>query len=277
MTYVNAEFVKEHPEALLLDCRFKLSEPEDGRRRYNESHVKGAIYVDLDIDMMGKLGEHGGRHPLPDMVEFRKTVEKLGVSDDVMVIIYDDAEFPSSSRLHFMLKLLGKDSYIVNGGFPALVAAGMAVDKEVPAVQPVKLTTKDNFDILVDVDYVLANKDKAKVILVDSRTPERYNGIEEPIDKIAGHIPGAVNIFWKNVFTEDGFLKSEAELKEVYAQLADYDEAIFYCGSGVTGAVNAVIYGFMGNKAKLYGGSYSDYISYEGLELIIKDGEKIRL
>ncbi len=277
MTYVNAKFVRENPDALILDCRFKLSEPEDGRKRYDQSHVKGAVYVDLDKDMMGKLGEHGGRHPLPDMDEFRKTVEKLGVSDDVMVIIYDDAEFPSSSRLHFMLKLLGKDSYIVNGGFPALVAEGIEVDGEVPVPKPAKLSAKKNLDILVDIDYVLANKDKKNIALVDSRTPERYNGIEEPIDKIAGHIPGALNIFWKNVFTEDGFLKSEEELKEIYSQLKDYDEVIFYCGSGVTGAVNAVIYGFMGNNAKLYGGSYSDYVSYDGLELIIKDGKKITL
>ncbi len=276
MTYVKPEFLKEHKDPVLLDCRFNLAAPEEGKQNYDKGHIKGAIYVDLDKDMMGELGEHGGRHPLPDMEQFRKTIENYGISDDSTVVIYDDGLFPVSCRLCFMLKMLGKESYIINGGYAALLKAGFESDTVVPECKPGKLNTKPNTDILVDIDYVLANKDKENIILVDSRADERYLGIMEPIDSIAGHIPSAVNIFWKNCFN-DTMLKSPEELEKVYEKIKDYDEAIFYCGSGVTGAVNAVIYAGLGNNAKLYGGSYSDYITYEGLELIIKDDEKIKL
>ncbi len=276
MTYVDANFVKEHKDALLIDCRFNLAVPEEGRKQYDRGHIKGAIHIDLDKDMMGVLGEHGGRHPLPDMEEFRKRAENFGISDDRMVIIYDDGLFPASSRLCFMLKYLGKESYIVNGGYGALLEAGFEWDKVVPEPEKGKLTGKINSDILVDIDYVLENKDKDNIVLVDSRAEERYLGINEPIDKIAGRIPGSVNKFWKNCFNGTK-LRPIEELEKIFEEIMDYDEAIFYCGSGVTGAVNAVIFYEMGKKAKLYGGSYSDYISYEGLELIVKDGEKITL
>ncbi len=276
MIYVGADFVKEHKDALLIDCRFNLHMPEEGRRLYDEGHIKGAIHIDLDKDLMGELGEHGGRHPLPDMEEFRKRAENFGISDDKVVIIYDDGLFPASSRLCFMLKYLGKESYIVNGGYEALKEAGFETDTEVPVPEKGKLSGKINSEILVDIDYVLENKDKENIVLVDSRSEERHLGIEEPADKIAGRIPGTVNIFWKNCF--DGIkLKPVEELEKIFADIKQYDEAIFHCGSGVTGAVNTLIFEELGGKAKLYGGSYSDYISYKGLELIIKDDEKITL
>ncbi len=276
MNYVGIDFVKQNPEAIFLDCRFKMSEPEEGRKAYERSHIKGAYYIDLDRDMMGVLSEHGGRHPLPDMDKFREKIESCGITDTSVVIIYDDGLFPTSSRLLIMLKYLGKKAYILNGGFDELVSAGFECDSNIPKLNPVKLNTKINSDVLVDIDYVLKNKDKENVILVDSRANERYLGITEPIDRIAGRIPSAVNIFWKDCF--DGTkLKSIDELKRIFAKINEYDEAIFYCGSGVTGAINTVIFDSLGGNAKLYSGSFSDYISYKGLELIVKDNKSIIL
>ncbi len=272
MTYVNTDFVKEHKEALIIDCRFNMAVPDEGSKAYKDGHIKGAIYVDLDKDMMGELGEHGGRHPLPDMDKFRTQMEDIGISDDTMVIIYDNAIFPSSARLWFMLKYLGKEAYVVDGGYPALIKAGFEWDKEVPVPKKGKLTSPKNDDLIVNIDYILKLNEKPKTVLVDSRANPRYLGLEEPIDKIAGRIPGAINIFWKDCFN-DGFIKSNEDLAKMFAELDKYDEVIFYCGSGVTGAVNMLVYDNLGKKSKLYTGSYSDYISYKGNEIIIKDNK----
>lgn len=276
MSFVSVEFYRKHPEAILIDCSFNLSQPDEGREKYEKAHVKGAIYVDLDRDLMGELGEHGGRHPLPNMEEFRKRAESWGISDDSTVIIYDDAIFPSACRLCLMLKMLGKESYIINGGVRALYEAGFEFDTEVPQPKPGRLGTEANKDLVVDVDYVLRHMESDKVAIVDSRAEDRYLGLNEPIDKVAGHIPGALNIPWSLSF-EGMKVKDPEELKKVFAPLETYEEAVFYCGSGVTGAVNALIYASLGKKAKLYGGSYSDYITYKGNELITKDGVRIVL
>ncbi len=272
MTHVSTDFLKENKDALLIDCRFIMSEPEKESEAYKKEHIKGAIYVDLDKDMMGELAEHGGRHPLPDMDKFRKKMESIGVSDDRTVVLYDNGEFPSSGRLWFMLQILGKDSYIINGGYPALVEAGFETDNEIPKLEKGKITTPINKDLIVDVNYVRTIKDNPNVILVDSRSEERHLGIEEPIDKIAGRIPGTVNIFWKNCF-DGSFVRPKEELEEIFKELDKYDEVVFHCGSGVTGAVNVMMYKNLGKKSKLYAGSYSDYISYKGHELIIKDNQ----
>ncbi|MDO4772218.1 MAG: sulfurtransferase [Bacillota bacterium] len=277
MSFVNVNFYKENPDAILIDCRFNLTQPDEGREEYEKGHVKGAIYVDLDRDLMGTLAEHGGRHPLPDMEEFRKRAESWGISDDSTVIIYDaGVSFPSACRLCLMLKMLGKESYIIEGGIEALREAGYEMVTEVPEPKPGKLTTKPNHDLVVDIDYVLKNIGSEKVAIVDSRGESRYKGLEEPMDKIAGHIPSAIHMFWQDAFDGEK-LKSKEELKKRFAPLDAYEEAVFYCGSGVTGAVNTILYESLGGKAKLYSGSYSDYVTYKGNKLIIKDGEEFTI
>lgn len=274
MSFVSIDFYKENPDAILIDCSFNLTRPDEGRQNYQKGHVKGAIYVDLDRDLMGELGEHGGRHPLPDMDKFRKQAESWGISDDSTVILYDDGMFPSACRLCLMLKMLGKESYIIDGGTRAFYEAGYEFDAALPEPKPGKLTTKPNHDLLVDIDYVLKHIDDEKVAIVDSRAQDRYLGLIEPLDKIAGHIPGALSMFWQDAF--DGVkLKPREVLEERFAPLDAYEEAVFYCGSGVTGAVNAILYASLGGKAKLYGGSYSDYVTYKGNRIIGKDGVEI--
>ncbi len=276
MIYVKPEFIKENPQALIIDCRFNMAMPNLGKQNYDNGHLDGAVYVDLDKDMMGKLQEHGGRHPMPNMDEFRLKMENVGISDETVVIIYDDGLFPSSARLWFMLQVLGKESYIVDGGYAACLQAGLDWNKDIVELKKGSITSQKQEDLIVDIDYVLKAIKNDKVAIVDSRANDRYLGLNEPIDRIAGRIPSAINIFWKDSFNGT-FIKSREELEKIFSQLDSYDEVIFYCGSGVTGAVNLMMYKELGKKSKLYAGSYSDYISYKNVELIIKDSEKIVL
>ncbi len=184
---------------------------------------------------------------------------------------------PMASVLWFVLQLLGIDAYVIKGGYDALVSAGFEVTKEVPKAVAGKINSAKRLYMRADLSDVLRSIDDDKVALVDARSNSRHMGFEEPFDKIAGHIPGAINIFWQDLLYENCGVKSESELNEIFSVLDGYDEVIFQCGSGITGAVDLLIYSNLGRKARLYSGSYSDYISYKGNKLIIKDGEEIIL
>ncbi len=273
MYIVKADFLKDKEDVVILDCRFDMDAPQEGRRLYEICHIEGAQYVDLDVDLVGEITEHGGRHPLRDLTEIRRTLESLGVDDKKEVYIYDSGEMPMAAVLWYVLQLLGKDAYVVEGGFDALMQAGFALSDRttVPAVGALK--APDRLALRADVNDALRSIEDDRVALVDARGPNRYLGLEEPKDKIAGHIPGAINIFWQDLLTADGKLKSEAELLAIFDALDAYDEVIFQCGSGITAAVNLLVYAHLGKSARLYSGSYSDYISYRGNKIIVK-GEK---
>lgn len=272
MFFVKPEFLKENPESTILDCRFVMTEPDHGPAEYKKEHLEGAIYVNLDSEMVGKHGTHGGRHPLPDMNVFRKIMESKGVSDNKKTFIYDDGTLPMAARLWYMLKLIGKDSYIIQGGFEALKNAGFKTTTEIPVPEQGRLKCSDNRELLVGIKDVLKAMNDPDTVIVDCRSQERYLGKEEPFDKIAGHIPTAKNIFWKDLLNETS-LKPEKDLKEIFKPLENYKKIIFHCGSGITGAVEMFIYNELGKKSSLYAGSYSDYLSYEGNKLIV-EGEK---
>ncbi len=277
MYIVKPEVLKAEKDAVMLDCRYIMTEPKQGRLMYQKSHIKGALYVDLDEDLVAEIGVHGGRHPLKDLDEIKLKLESLGVGDDRAVYIYDTGQMPMAAVLWFVLQLLGVAAAVVEGGYDALVSAGFEVTNEVPKASAGQITTAKKLDLRADIDDVLRSIDDQSIALVDVRSNPRYMGLAEPFDKIAGHIPGALNIFWQDLLDDDNAVKSAAELNEIFSVLAGYDEVIFQCGSGITGAVALLIYANMGKKAKLYSGSYSDYISYKGNKLIVKGGKEITL
>ncbi len=274
MFFVKPDFLKENPDATLLDCRFEMTEPEVGPAKYSESHIKGASYVDLDMEMVGEHSEHGGRHPLPNMEDFRAVMESKGVSDDKKVVIYDDGSLPMAARLWYMLRLIGKESYIVEGGFDAIKNAGFEATPDIPEVKKGTLTMNYREDLLVKIDEVLSAIEDDNTVIVDCRSNVRHLGIEEPYDKIAGRIPGTINVFWQNLL-DGGSIRSKEEVDALFSELEKYDKVIFHCGSGITGAVSMFVYNEFGGKGALYAGSYSDYISYKGNKLIIKDNKSI--
>lgn len=253
-----------NPDIAILDCRFEMGNPEYGRKSYGEAHIKNALFVDLEDDLTGEIGTHGGRHPLPDMKTFLQRIEEFGISDETTVIVYDDGDLPAASRLWWMLKYIGKEKvYVLEGGLDKWKALGFETQSSIPErPNKGKLALNIHQDMLCDVNYVRDNLTIEDSIVIDSRARERYLGLVEPIDKKAGHIPGAVNSFWLDILDGDK-LKNNDGLKELFKGVSSYRNIIVHCGSGITACPNFLAMDEIGLKPVLYAGGWSDWISYK--------------
>ncbi|MEB3827955.1 sulfurtransferase [Phormidium sp. CCY1219] len=265
---VSPQWLYEHrhdPQLAIADCRFSLAEPEQGQEQYRDSHIPGAHYLHLNRDLSGPVQKHGGRHPLPDPMEFAKKMAAIGISSpETLVVAYDDSRFAFAARLWWLLRYLGHDRIVLlDGGFQGWKSASYPVTDEVPKPTPGSFTPQLRSDRLVDIETVRTRKDRPEVVLVDSRDSDRYRGEREPIDPIAGHIPGAVNYPWKQVSDDRGIAKSYTEQQQRWKELENAEEIMVYCGSGVTACVNLLSMEMAGiPNAKLYAGSWSDWCSY---------------
>ena len=238
-----------------------------GQQQYQTSHIPGAFYLDLNRDLSSPVQPHGGRHPLPNFAELVTKLQAIGISSQppTLVLIYDDARLAFAARLWWLLRYLGHDRVaVLDGGFSAWQSAGYPVTAEVPVATLGKFKPKQDSTMVVDIATVKARKDLPGVVLVDSREGERYRGEREPIDPIAGHIPGAVNYPWQAVTDDRGFLRPISEQQQRWADLQSASEIVVYCGSGVTACVNLLSLELAGiPHAQLYAGSWSDWCSYE--------------
>ena len=271
------------PDIVIIDCRSWMNEPALGYQKYTESHLPRAVYLDLDKDLSAPIQAHGGRHPLPDVASMVKTFSKAGVTQEHRVVIYDDQQGMVAARVWWMLQYLGHEkAYVMEQGFTAWEQAKFPVSQDQPIVIPAPFEPKVNEEWLVSMSEIADNNktpSDQQVIVIDSRENRRYLGLEEPIDAKAGHIPGAVNYFWKDVLQGDGTFKSKAALQQHFGELIEianstdsdhyntgYDTPIIvYCGSGVSACPNIMALKTIGfTNVRLYGGSWSDWISYEG-------------
>ncbi|MBD0334647.1 MAG: sulfurtransferase [Cyanobacteria bacterium Co-bin13] len=259
----------DDPQVVIVDCRFALMEPGKGRQQYEAGHIPGAYYLDLNQDLSSPVQGHGGRHPLPDWEQFVQKLEAMGVSSDppagpTLVVAYDDARYAFASRLWWLLKYLGHDAVaVLNGGLQGWQRQGYALSQAVPERASGRFVPNPRTDWIVGIDTVRQRKDQPGVRLIDAREPSRYRGEQEPIDPIAGSIPGAVNYFWQDVSEGDGRMRSHAQLADHWSALDDADEVIVYCGSGVTACVNLLSHAIAGRPiGKLYVGGWSDWCSY---------------
>jgi thiosulfate/3-mercaptopyruvate sulfurtransferase len=253
----------------IVDCRFSLAEPEKGRKDYDISHISGAVFFDLEKDLSSDVGEHGGRHPLPNVDEFVGKLEQAGIDEHTVVVAYDNGEGAYSARFWWLLHYLGHEKvYVLNGGFKAWNEANFPVSAEIP------IFARANFHVNIDAG-LLADMEEVKaaalggnnVILIDSREEKRFLGIEEPIDKKAGHIPRSINKPWFEGLRH-GQYKSVEEQKQRFSEIDTENRVIVYCGSGVTAVPNFLALKEAGfEKVKLYVGSFSDWISYEENEI----------
>ncbi|WP_425335405.1 sulfurtransferase [Salipaludibacillus daqingensis] len=259
-------------DVVIFDCRFHLDDSNKGYEEYLVSHIPGAVYLDLEKDLSGEVQIHGGRHPLPDIDDFIEKLRKSGVSKDSTVVAYDDQRGAMASRLWWMLNYVGHDNvYVLNGGFQYWVEKGYSTSSRIP------LPNRSNFKYDLQT-HLIASKSEVKdsigddaVVLIDSRAKERYEGKVEPIDTVAGHIPGAFQENWQDRTTDVGLWKNQTELrKELNNYLESSKEIIVYCGSGVTACVNVLALTELGVKPKLYIGSWSDWISYKDTPIITK-------
>jgi thiosulfate/3-mercaptopyruvate sulfurtransferase len=250
----------------LVDCRFSLDDPAWGRQAYTGSHIPGAVYADLNRDLAGQPTGTNGRHPLPLVDDLRRTLGRLGIDQDRQVVAYDQDTGIFASRLWWLLRWLGHNRVaVLDGGFAAWVAAGHPVSSATEREEPRNFTGTPRADFAAGIDDVAAALETGGYRLLDARAPERFNGLVEPIDRVAGHIPGARNHFFKwNLDAQGRFLPPDRLREQITAALdgVTAKNTISYCGSGVTAAHNLLAMehaGFPG--ARLYAGSWSEWSS----------------
>lgn len=268
---VSAAWLYEHlddPQVAIVDCRFALMQPTLGREQYEAGHIPGAYYLDLNQDLSSPIGTHGGRHPLPDVAKLSAKLSAMGVHSvpdaPTLVVAYDNSRLGFASRLWWLLRYLGHDRVaVLDGGFAGWTAAGYAITQALPTPKAGTFVPRSQPDRVVDIEYVRNHKDLPRVVLVDSREGERYRGEHEPIDPIAGHIPGAINYPWQDVTDADGYVRPLADQQARWANLPPA-QVLVYCGSGVTACVNLLSLELAGiQTGKLYAGSWSDWCSYQ--------------
>lgn len=256
--------LREDPApSVVVDCGFDLVDTEAGERAWRESHIAGSFYLHLDRDLSGAKTGSNGRHPLPERSAFAATLGRLGIVPATQVIALDRQGGPYASRLWWMLRWMGHDAVaVLDGGFDAWQAAGGAVDALSPAATPAApYPERAPRAATTSADALLAQL--GRVRLVDARAGERFRGEVEPLDKAAGHIPGALHRFFKDNLAASGRFKPAAQLRAEFETLLGREAAaqtVHQCGSGVTACHNLLAMEHAGlTGSRLYPGSWSEW------------------
>ncbi len=256
------------PDWLVVDVRHQLADTGYGERVYAEGHVPGAVFLHCDRDLSGSMTGSNGRHPLPAPEKLAARLGAIGIGAATQVVVYDDAQGMIAGRLWWLLRWLGHARVaLLDGGLPAWQAANQPLTPALPLLRPGQFVAELN-DAMVDADYVKAFLQTSRMHLVDARSPDRFCGENETIDPVGGHIPGAVNRFFRDNLQADGRFKPAAELRaEWLAVLAGAapEAVVHQCGSGVSACHNLLameIAGLPGSR--LYAGSWSEWCADPG-------------
>jgi thiosulfate/3-mercaptopyruvate sulfurtransferase len=252
------------PQWVVFDVRHDLMDPERGRRAYAKAHVPGAYFLHVDDDLSGKKTGKNGRHPLPDIEDFAARMNERGVTPQTQVVVYDDLGGNFAVRLWWMLRWLGHERVaLLDGGYPLWEREGRQVTKDVPPPRKGAFVPRPREGATVDLDYVAEHREDPALKLIDARAAERFKGLQEPIDPVAGHIPGAVNRFWQKNLRPDGLFKAPEQLRKEYMEFLGAtapEQAVHMCGSGVTSCHNMFAMELAGIPAgRLYAGSWSEW------------------
>lgn len=254
------------PDVCVFDVRFALDQPARGRSDFAVAHIPGARYLHLDEDLSAAIiPGQTGRHPLPGPEQFEALMRRSGVSHDTLIIAYDDGPGLFASRLWWLLRWLGHDRVkVLDGGFSAWQAADLPVTQETP--RPVvegDFSARPDVDKLIDADEIQQRLDDPRLQLLDARAPARFSGESEPMDPVAGHIPGAVNLPCAANTNADGLWLTSEQLRKRFEPWAkDATELVAYCGSGVT-ACHTILAAVEADlpEPRLYAGSWSQWIT----------------
>ena len=266
-TLIETETLASHlndPTYAIVDCRFSLDDTAWGERQWAERHIPGAVYAHLDRDLSGETTGINGRHPLPDVATMTETFGRFGISAGVQVVAYDQDSNAYASRFWWLLRWLGHDHVaVLNGGFEKWIDEKRVTAAGLQARAAREFVGVPRARAVVEVDEVAALVGPAGWRLVDARAPERFRGEVETIDRVAGHIPGATNYFFKRNLDEGGRFRTPEELR---AQLREAlggvgsDRVVCYCGSGVTACHNLLALEHAGLRgARLFPGSWSEW------------------
>ncbi len=252
---------------VVIDCRFSLNDTDRGRRDFADSHIPGALYLHLDDDLSGPIVRRKtGRHPLPSPEDASAVFGRCGIDHDVQVVAYDDAGGSVAARLWWMLKWLGHDHVaVLDGGWQAWMATCLPTEATASTRKPRTFTPRVAAERVADVHDVEAALANPSLLLLDARAPERYLGMSEPIDPVAGHIPGALNLPWDgNLDAAGRFLPPDQlrlRLEDALRGTAG-EHVICYCGSGVSALHIALAMAHTGMPMpRLYAGSWSEWIT----------------
>lgn len=258
----------ENPDWVIFDCRFTLTEPAAGKKKYNEGHIPGAIYVHLDDDLAAPVTSTSGRHPLPEAEVFALKLGSWGVDSNKQVVVYDDTFGAMACRLWWLLRWLGHDNVaLLDGVYPKWLKEKRQTATNLPDVSASTFVPKVRSELVVDANFVQQHISDQDCLLIDARPDIRFTGDVEPIDKVAGHIPGAINRPFDDNLDIGGDFMPLAELKEEYSALLENKnpaQVIHMCGSGVTACHNILAMECLGfRNTRLYAGSWSHWITDE--------------
>lgn len=267
---VSAEWLGGHledPDVRIADVRWSLLEKDKGMNAYREAHIPGAVFVDVDEALASPRGQGPGRHPLPTPEKFGESMSRAGIGPDTHVVAYDFGDGSTAARLWWLLRYFGHaDVSLLDGGVARWKAEGRPLESSVPSYERARFTATAHAGMLVDADAVERLRHDPRTLLLDARAAERFEGRVEPIDPVAGHIPGARNNpFPTNVRSADDprFLEP-AQLREKFEGLgADRSSRVVsYCGSGINACQNLFALRLAGlGDGLLYEGSWSDWCS----------------
>lgn len=248
---------------LVVDVRHQLADTGYGERVYGEAHIPGAVFLHCDRDLSGPMTGSNGRHPLPDPDRLAARLGAIGVGSRTQVVVYDDTQGMIAGRLWLLLRWLGHDRVaLLDGGLQGWLEAGKPLTQTLPALRPTTFVAKPD-GCVVDASDVQSFLSTSRMYLVDARSADRFRGENETIDPVAGHIPGAVNRFFRDNLQADGHFKSPAELRAEWLALLSGklpEEVVHLCGSGVSACHSMLameIAGLPGSR--LYAGSWSEW------------------
>jgi len=254
----------DDPHWIVFDTRHELTDPARGPKVYAEGHIPGAHFIHVDHDLAGHHTGTNGRHPLPEPAAFAAVLNERGLEPYSQVVIYDDMGGNYAVRLWWMLRWLGHERVaLLDGGFPRWLAEKRPVSTETPAPRKGSFLPRPRLGATVDAPFLERFSRDPSIRLIDARAGERFRGEQETIDPVAGHIPGAVNRFWKSNLEADGRFKAPQALRAEFHQLlagVDPGQVVHSCGSGVTACHNLFAMELAGLPgARLYPGSWSEW------------------
>ncbi len=254
-----------NPKWVIVDCRFSLANSDAGGYAYRHGHIPHARYAHLNKDLSSPITAFTGRHPLPNFTLLAKKLGAWGIANDSQVVVYDDTGGAFAARLWWLLRSLGHDNVaVLNGGIHHWQKQGFSLTTTLPTIQSTTFRPYLNTGHWLNGTQVQNSLAKKTLCLIDARTPERYRGEQEPIDPVAGHIPGALNRAFQLNLDNKGLFISDDQLRNQFKQLIGTtapEQVVHYCGSGVTACHNLLAMEHAGlTGSKLYAGSWSEWI-----------------
>ena len=284
-TVVSTDLLAQHlddPDWIIFDCRFTLSNTGAGAAAYRQGHIPGARYVHLDDDMSSVVTPTSGRHPLPDVKLFSEKLSRWGVDSSKQVVVYDDSFGSMAVKMWWLLRWLGHDQVaLLDGGLPKWLKEKRPVTTVLPQISPAKFVVQLHKEMQASVAEVEQARQERCRLVIDARPEQRFAGEREPLDRVAGHIPGAINWVFEENLDFDGTYLSADELREAYLNLLNGvkpEHVIHTCGSGVTACHNMLAMEIAGlPSGKLFAGSWSEWITDPSRPIATGEGHEHRV